>query len=93
MACTMLGLYFVLPMGYAEAYYVDVRALPLACLLLVAAILTFAREHPSRDTVDCEYRFLLITKPFNAARIPVSTITVKENGSAALLSLAPHCAG
>jgi hypothetical protein len=39
-AATMTALYFVLPVGYAEAYYVDVRALPLAALFSILACLS-----------------------------------------------------
>ena len=40
LAAIMLGLYFVLPQGYSEAFYVDVRALPLAFLFVVFAVLS-----------------------------------------------------
>ncbi len=42
LAGTMIGLYFILPMGYTEAYYVDVRALPLAYLFVILALLTLS---------------------------------------------------
>jgi hypothetical protein len=31
-------MYLVLPVGYPEAYYVDIRALPMACLFAVLAV-------------------------------------------------------
>jgi len=37
-----LAMYFALPVGYPEAYYVDVRALPMACLFGLLALLSAA---------------------------------------------------
>jgi len=42
LAAVMLALYFILPMGYAEAYYVDVRALPFVSSFLILSLLSFA---------------------------------------------------
>lgn len=54
LAGTMIGLYFILPMGYQEAYFVDVRALPLAALFAIIACLSLpvrtAAERGSRPT-------------------------------------------
>jgi hypothetical protein len=206
LAGSMLAAYFILPMGYAEAYYVDVRALPYMVLFLLLGVLslvpadsagptgkpvlallfavalvggnfvylakhmqsqkqwlaeyrsviavvptrsrvlpiyTHAREGsvvpflhsfafasidrdavipylqtgdtgnpqkylryrrrpyapdemwysnlpPSRvdwETVACEYQYLLVTKPFDPARLAVSTRVTKENSSASLLAI------
>jgi hypothetical protein len=40
--------YFALPIGYAEAYYVDTRPLPLASFFLIAACLALPRPDPAR---------------------------------------------
>ena len=48
LAGTMLGLYFVLPVCYAEAYFVDVRALPLAVVFLLLACLSLPVRAPWR---------------------------------------------
>jgi len=37
-AAMFVGMYFVLPVGYPEAYYVDIRALPMACLFVMFAV-------------------------------------------------------
>jgi hypothetical protein len=37
-----LAVYFALPIGYPEAYYVDIRALPLACLFALIGSLSAA---------------------------------------------------
>lgn len=42
-AVVMIGLYAALPRGYSEAFYVDVRALPLAALFAILAVLAMAR--------------------------------------------------
>jgi hypothetical protein len=46
-------------------------------------------------TVACEYQYLLVTKPFNPARLAVSTSVAKENNSASLLAIEKPatCAG
>jgi hypothetical protein len=50
LAGTMLALYFILPVCYAEAYFVDVRALPLAVLFMVLTCLSIpARTHWRRE--------------------------------------------
>jgi hypothetical protein len=47
--------YFMLPIGYAEAYYVDTRPLPLASFFFIAACLALPRPdpvaHPRRESV------------------------------------------
>lgn len=40
---TFLAMYFVLPLGYSEAYYVDTRPLPLVSFFLTAACLALPR--------------------------------------------------
>ncbi len=54
LAGTMVAIYFILPMGYAEAYYVDVRALPLAALFAIIACMILpadgAADRGSRPT-------------------------------------------
>jgi hypothetical protein len=42
LAAIMLAVYFILPMGYAEAYYVDVRALPFVSIFLILSLLSLA---------------------------------------------------
>jgi hypothetical protein len=53
-AGVMVALYLILPMGYAEAYFVDVRALPLAAVFAIVACLSVpvgtAAERGSRPT-------------------------------------------
>ncbi|HEY0340251.1 MAG TPA: hypothetical protein VGC34_05550, partial [Steroidobacteraceae bacterium] len=55
LAALFLAMYFALPMGYAEAYYVDTRPLPLASFFCVAACLALPRPDPTaqprRDSV------------------------------------------
>jgi hypothetical protein len=47
--------YFALPVGYAEAYYVDTRPLPLASFFFIAACLALPRpdpvRHPRRESI------------------------------------------
>ncbi|MDB6091656.1 MAG: hypothetical protein JWN85_4440 [Gammaproteobacteria bacterium] len=50
LAATFLVMYFVLPIGYSEAWYVDTRPLPLAALFLLFACLALPRSHSSRRT-------------------------------------------
>ena len=45
LAVTFLALYFVLPIGYSEAYYVDTRPLPLASFFFICACLELPRSH------------------------------------------------
>jgi hypothetical protein len=40
---TFLAMYFVLPMGYSEAFYVDTRPLPLASFFFICACLALPR--------------------------------------------------
>ena len=46
LAGTFLAMYFVLPLGYSEAYYVDTRPLPLVSFFLIAACLALPRQDP-----------------------------------------------
>ncbi len=46
LAAMMVGLYFVLPRGYVEAFYVDVRALPLAALFALLAVVSLSARGP-----------------------------------------------
>ena len=41
-----LTLFFVLPLGYSEAFYVDTRPLPLASFFLICACLALPRREP-----------------------------------------------
>jgi hypothetical protein len=53
LAVLFVGTYFALPVGYAEAYYVDTRPLPLASFFFIAACLALPRPdpgtHPGRE--------------------------------------------
>jgi hypothetical protein len=53
LAVLFVATYFALPIGYAEAYYVDTRPLPLASFFFVAACLALPRPdpvtHPRRE--------------------------------------------
>ncbi len=42
--------------------------------------------------VACEYRFLLVTKPFDPARLSLATAVTAENSSASLLAIAEPAA-
>jgi hypothetical protein len=46
LAVLFLAMYFVLPMGYAEAFYVDTRPLPFVSFFFVAACLALPRSDP-----------------------------------------------
>lgn len=51
LATTFLALYFILPLGYAEAFYVDTRPLPLVSFFLIVACLALPlpeRVYPPR---------------------------------------------
>ena len=43
LTAAFLGIYFALPLGYPEAYYVDIRALPLACLFWIFGMINLRR--------------------------------------------------
>jgi len=43
---TFLAMYFVLPLGYSDAYYVDTRPLPLVSFFLTCAWLALPRPDP-----------------------------------------------
>jgi hypothetical protein len=43
---TFLAMYFVLPLGYSEAYYVDTRPLPLVSFFFIVACLALPRRNP-----------------------------------------------
>jgi hypothetical protein len=47
LSATFLAMFFVLPVGYSEAYYVDTRPLPLASFFLVCACLALPRQYPA----------------------------------------------
>ena len=53
LAVLFVATYFALPIGYAEAYYVDTRPLPLASFFFMAACLALPRPdpvtHPRRE--------------------------------------------
>jgi hypothetical protein len=46
LAVTFLAMYFVLPLGYSDAYYVDTRPLPLVSFFFIAACLALPRQDP-----------------------------------------------
>jgi hypothetical protein len=46
LAVTFLAMYFVLPLGYSEAYYVDTRPLPLVSFFFIAACMALPRPGP-----------------------------------------------
>jgi hypothetical protein len=46
LALLFVATYFALPIGYAEAYYVDTRPLPLASFFFIAACLALPRPDP-----------------------------------------------
>jgi hypothetical protein len=46
LAVTFLAMYFVLPLGYSEAFYVDTRPLPLVSFFFIAACLALPRPDP-----------------------------------------------
>ncbi|MDB6008838.1 MAG: hypothetical protein JWL65_1088 [Gammaproteobacteria bacterium] len=53
LAAMFVAMYFALPMGYAEAFYVDTRPLPYASFFFIAACLALPRPdpvtHPRRE--------------------------------------------
>jgi hypothetical protein len=63
LAATFLAMYFVLPLGYSEAFYVDTRPLPLASFFLIAACLALPRpepaSHPRRERLTLALAALL----------------------------------
>jgi hypothetical protein len=46
LTATFLAMYFVLPLGYAEAYYVDTRPLPLVSFFFIVACMAMPRPDP-----------------------------------------------
>ncbi len=58
-----LALFFVFPLGYSEAYYVDTRPLPLASFFLISACLALPRREsvsqPRREAVALALAMLL----------------------------------
>jgi hypothetical protein len=55
LAALFVAIYFILPIGYSEAFYIDTRPLPLASFFFVAACLALPRPdpatHPRREPV------------------------------------------
>ena len=53
LAAMFVAMYFALPMGYAEAFYIDTRPLPYASFFFIAACLALPRPdpvtHPRRE--------------------------------------------
>ncbi len=47
LSMTFLAMFFVLPLGYSEAFYVDTRPLPLATFFFVCACLALPRPAPA----------------------------------------------
>jgi hypothetical protein len=47
LSATFVGMFFVLPMGYSDAFYVDTRPLPLASFFLICACLALPRPTPA----------------------------------------------
>jgi len=60
---TFLAMYFVLPLGYSEAFYVDTRPLPLASFFFIAACLALPAPdpatHPRREPLALALAALL----------------------------------
>jgi hypothetical protein len=50
LAATFLAMYFALPIGYSEAWYVDTRPLPVVALFLIFACLALPRTRASAQT-------------------------------------------
>ncbi len=48
LAATFLAMYFVLPLGYSEAFCVDTRPLPLASFFFIAACMALPAPAPAR---------------------------------------------
>jgi cytochrome b561 len=48
LSATFLSLFFVLPLGYSEAFYVDTRPLPLASFFFICACLSLPHRDPAR---------------------------------------------
>jgi hypothetical protein len=46
LAATFVAMFFVLPIGYSEAFYVDTRPLPLVSFFLICACLSLPRPDP-----------------------------------------------
>jgi len=59
LAVTFLAMYFVLPIGYPEAYYIDTRPLPLASLFFIFACLALPRPYPTAHSYREATVFLL----------------------------------
>ena len=63
-----LAMYFVLPLGYSEAFYVDTRPLPLASFFLIAACLALPRREleigPKREAIAMGLAVLLAVANF-----------------------------
>ena len=47
LAVLFVAMYFALPMGYAEAFYIDTRPLPYASFFFIAACLALPRPDPA----------------------------------------------
>jgi len=63
LSALFLAMYFTLPLGYADAFYVDTRPLPLASFFLIAACLALpsppAQIQPGRATLAVTLATLL----------------------------------
>jgi hypothetical protein len=51
LAALFLAMYFALPLGYADAFYVDTRPLPLASFFFIAACLVLPQQQQGRAPV------------------------------------------
>jgi hypothetical protein len=58
LAITFLAMYFVLPLGYSEAYYVDTRPLPLVSFFFIAACLALP-PRPDRGRARARERLAM----------------------------------
>ena len=56
LSALFLAMYFVLPLGYADAFYVDTRPLPLASFFFIAACLALPSPRPERSGGNPEKR-------------------------------------
>ncbi len=85
LAVAFLAMFFLLPMGYADAFYVDVRPLPLAIVFLMLALLLVEPRGVSAAALAPDPA---AGKPILAVAIGVATLLASVN----LFYLAKHLA-
>ena len=74
LAVLFLAMYFALPLGYADAFYVDTRPLPLASFFFIAACLALPAQRRAAlpvalATLLALGNFAYLTRHFSAERI------------------------